>query len=477
MRNITLPPLCVDLDGTLIKTNTLQESILALARTAPQYVFLLPFWLMRGQAYLWRRLRQLASLNVALLPYRLEVLEYLEREKYAGREIILISGAHHTLVERVARHLKLFDHSLGSDDLTHLVDEKKLSAIVERYGKKSFDYVGNSRADLRIWKASRHAVIVSSDMFLVSQLRKCADSFEHIKPPDKLWFKALFKAARVHQWAKNLLLFAAIFLGHRFNDPALVFSVIQGFVAFSLCGSAVYIINDLVDLEADRLHARKRKRPFAAGDISPATGILVSAFLLFGAFAVAIPLSLNFAAALATYFALTLLYSFYFKEKLLVDVFLLASLYTIRVWAGGVCVGVTISHWALAFFMCLFLSLALAKRHSELTTSASLQEGKLLNRRGYRSSDIPFVLSYGCVSSLMSVLVIAIYLNSPDVASHYRRPSLLWFVCPALAYWSSRLWIIAARGKLDEDPVLFAIKDKISYLLGAIILAVVLLAI
>lgn len=471
------PPLCVDLDGTLIKTNTLHESILALARTAPRYALLLPFWSMRGQAYLWHRLSQLVSLNEALLPYRPEVLEYLERERRTGREIILISGAHNTLVEKVARRLNLFDHSLGSDDLAHLVGEKKLSVIVQRYGKKSFDYIGDSRADLHIWKESRHAVIVSSDMFLVARLRRCADSFEQIKPLDKLWFKSLLKAMRIHQWAKNLLLFAAIFLGHQFNNLTLVFAAVQGFVAFSLCGSAVYIVNDMVDLEADRLHARKRERPFAAGDISPVTGALFSTVLLLGAFAVAIPLSLNFAAALATYFALTLLYSFYIKEKLLVDVFLLASLYTIRVWAGGICVSITISHWALAFFMCLFLSLALAKRHSELTASAALQEGKLLNRRGYRSSDIPFVLSYGCVSSMMSVLVIAIYLNSPDVAAHYRRPSLLWFVCPALAYWSSRLWLIAARGNLDEDPVLFAVKDKISYLLGAIIVAIVLLAI
>lgn len=393
----------------------------------------------------------------------------------------LISGAHHTLVEKVARHLNLFDHYLGSDDLARLVGEKKLSVIVERYGKKSFDYIGDSRADLPIWKESRRAVIVSSDVFLAAQLWRCADSVEHIKPLDKIWFKAVLKAMRVHQWAKNLLLFAAIFLGHQFDNLTLVFAAIQGFVAFCLCGSAVYLVNDMADLEADRLHVRKRKRPFAAGDISLATGVLVSALLLLGAFAVAIPLSLNFAAALGAYFALTLLYTFYLKEKLLVDVFLLASLYTIRVWAGGICANIAISHWALAFFMCLFLSLALAKRHSELTASASPQEGplerKLLNRRGYRSSDMPFVLSYGCVSSMMSVLVIAIYLNSPDVAAHYRRPSLLWLVCPALAYWSSRLWLIAARGRLDEDPVLFAVKDKISYLLGVIIVAIVLLAI
>jgi len=471
------PPLFVDLDGTLIKTNTLHEAILALVRTAPQRLLLLPFWLMRGQAYLWHRLSQLVSLNVALLPYRPEVIEYLKREKRASREITLISGAHYTLVEGVARHLNLFDHCMGSDEMAHLIGEKKLSVIVHSYRKKSFDYIGDSRADLPIWKESRRAVIAGSNMSLVAQLRKCADSYDHIEPLEKPGIRSFLKAMRVYQWAKNLLLFAAIFLGHQFNNLPLIFDVLQGFAAFSLCGSAMYILNDLMDLEADRLHARKRKRPFAAGDISLATGALISVVLLLGAFAIAISLPLGFAAMLGVYFTLTLLYTFYFKEKLLVDVFILASLYTIRVWAGGVCAGIEISHWATAFFMCLFLSLALAKRHSELTASAGAQEDKQLNRRGYRPSDTQFVLVYGCGSSLMSVLVIAIYLNSPDVSVHYRRPSLLWFVCPTLAYWTSRLWILAARGELDEDPVLFAIKDKISYLLGAIIVMIVLLAI
>lgn len=471
------PPLFVDLDGTLIKTNTLHEAILALARTAPQRLLLLPFWLLRGQAYLWHRLSQYVSLDVALLPYRPEVIEYLKMEKRANREITLISGAHHTLVVKVARHLKLFDHCMGSDGTAHLIGEKKLEVIVHLFGKKSFDYIGDSRSDIPIWKESRRAVIAGSNKILLARLRKCASSYDHIEPRDKPGIRSLFKAMRVYQWSKNLLLFAAIFLGHQFTNTALIFNVLRGFVAFSLCGSAVYILNDLIDLEADRLHAGKRNRPFAAGDISPVTGVLISAVLLLGAFAIAIPLSINFASMLGAYFALTLLYSFYLKEKLLLDVFLLASLYTIRVWAGGACTGIAISHWALAFFMCLFLSLALAKRHSELMASAGAKEDKPLNRRGYRRSDIQFVLAYGCGSSLMSVLVIAIYLNSPDVSAHYRRPSLLWFVCPTLAYWSARLWILAARSQLDDDPVLFAIKDKISYLLGAIIVMIVLLAI
>jgi 4-hydroxybenzoate polyprenyltransferase/phosphoserine phosphatase len=471
------PPLCVDLDGTLIKTNTLHEYILALIRTAPQYVLLLPLWLIRGQAYLWNRLSQLVTINVALLPYRNEVLEYLQREKHEGRELILVSGASQSLVERVASHLNLFDHSLGSDALTHLVAKKKLSVILERYGKKSFDYIGDSHADLEVWQESRRAIIVSRDKYLVNELQKRADNLEHIEPAGGIWFKALLKAMRIHQWAKNLLVFAAIFLSHQFDEFTLVFDAMRGFAAFSLCGSAVYITNDLVDLEADRLHPKKRTRPFASGELSPVIGVLASIFLLLGAFAFATSISPAFTAVLGVYLTLTFMYSFYFKEKLLVDVFVLATLYTLRVWAGGVSVNVAISHWALAYFMCLFLSLALAKRHSELSAAVDLQEGESLTRRDYQPSDAPFVLSFGCVSSLMSVLVIAIYLTSPDVVSHYRRPSLLWFVCLTLAYWSSRLWIIAARGRLDEDPVLFTIKDRASYIAGIIIIAVVLLAI
>ncbi|MCI0664350.1 MAG: UbiA family prenyltransferase [Acidobacteria bacterium] len=422
MRNpqVSPTPICVNLDGMLIKTNTLQETVLALVRTAPQKVFLLPYWLMRGREYLWQKLSEQASINAALLPYRQEVLDYLRQEKEAGRELVLISGAHKSIVERVAEHLKIFDRYL---------------------------------------------------------LRNGLENAEYIDLPRRRNYSAIIKAMRPHQWAKNLLLFAAVFLSHKFNDMSLLLASAKGFVAFSLCGSAVYIINDLIDIEADRLHPRKRLRPFAAGDLTAVSGLLLSLGLLICAFAVAIELSQKFTFVLAIYFALTLIYSLHLKEKLLIDVFLLASLYVIRVWAGGSSTGIIISHWALAFFMCLFLSLALAKRHSELLASAGNLEERLLPRRGYRYSDRQFVLVYGCASSLMAVLVIALYINSPDVTLYYRRPSLLWFICPALAYWSGRLWIIATRGELDEDPLLYAIKDKVSYLIGATILAIVLIAI
>jgi 4-hydroxybenzoate polyprenyltransferase len=404
----------------LIKTKTLHEAVLALIRTAPQKIFLLPYWVMRGREFLWQKLSEHTSINAALLPYRQEVLEFLRQEKDAGRELVLVSGAHPSIVERIADHLEIFDRYLSKNGL---------------------------------------------------------ENAEYFDLPRRRNYLAFVKAMRPHQWSKNLLLFAAVFLSHKFNDLSLIIASAKGFVAFSLCGSAVYIINDLIDVEADRIHPKKRFRPFAAGDLSAIPGFLLALVLLSCAFALSLGLSHNFTLVLAIYFTLTLIYSIHLKEKLLIDVFLLSSLYVIRVWAGGSSTGIVISHWALAFFMCLFLSLALAKRYSELFASADQLDGMPLPRRGYRYSDKQFVLVYGCASSLMSVLVIALYVNSPDVSKYYQRPSLLWFICPALAYWSGRLWIVATRGELDEDPVLYAIKDKVSYLIGAIIMAIVLLAI
>jgi len=473
----SLRPLCVDLDGTLIKTNTLYEAIIALIRAHPVAAFLLPYWLMRGQAYLWQRLSERVSINVTLLPYRQEVLEYLRREKARGREIALVSGSHHTIVEKVAHHLGLFDRFLGSNESVHLVGPAKLSAILKLYEKHYFDYIGDTSADFSIWQVSDHAVIVSGDNSLVKRLLGVNINTEHINPNDPSWLKALFKAMRPYQWSKNLLLFAAAFLSHNFTNLPVMLSAAHGFVAFSLCASAAYIMNDLFDLETDRLHTKKRHRPFAAGDLSLVYGGLFSLLLLILALLFALALSPKFALSLSIYFAMTLSYSFYLKKKLLLDVFLLAGLYTIRVWAGGVCAGVTISNWTLAFFMSLSLSLAIAKRYSELAASANAQREVKIHRRGYQTSDMPFLLCLGCINANISVLVIALYISSKDTYYYYTNPSALWLICPAVAYWVCRLWMLTIRGKLNEDPVLFAIKDKVSYLLGAFIVTAIMLAI
>ncbi|MGH9935781.1 MAG: UbiA family prenyltransferase [Blastocatellia bacterium] len=474
-------PLCVDLDGALIKTNTLHEAVVALILANPWLVCALPFWLMRGQAYLWQRLSERVMVNPETLPYRPEALAYLKREKESGREIILISGAHKAVVRKVAGHLGFFDDAFGSDESLHLVGSAKLAAIARRYGDGSFDYLGDSRADLPIWKECRQAIIVSRDRALVRRLRRNAPNVEVIEPTGKSRIRAAVAALRPHQWSKNLLLFAALFLGHKFNQPPVALAALAGFVIFSLGSSAIYVLNDLTDLEADRLHASKKKRPFAAGDLSAGAGLLLAISLVAVALTLAPMLSVEFAMALVGYLALAVLYTFYLKEKLLVDIFTLAGFYTIRVWAGGASTGIAISHWALAFFMCLSLSLALAKRYAEL--AAQREDGlnqssdRPFNRRGYRPEDGQFIMTLGCASALMSVLVVALYINSPDVLRYYRRPALLWLICPALAYWASRIWLIASRGELNEDTVLFAIKDRVSYLVGAVIVITVLLSI
>ncbi|HKX33633.1 MAG TPA: UbiA family prenyltransferase [Blastocatellia bacterium] len=474
-----LRPHCVDLDGTLIKTNTLLEAAMALIRTTPWAAIFLPFWLMRGQAYLWQRLSERTFINPALLPYREEVLEYLEREKRTGRELVLISGSNQAMVEKVAHHLGLFHRFFGSTETVHLVGPAKLAVLLELYGRKAFDYLGDSNQDFSIWRESQRAIIVSRNRSLIKRVRQNVEDLEQIQPSGRPWLKAVIKAMRPYQWSKNLLLLAPIFLAHKITNLPLMLTAVQAIIAFSLCASAVYIMNDLLDLESDRLHPRKRKRPFAAGDLSVLQGGLLSMVLLISAFAIALALSPEFAAVLLAYFVMTVGYSSYLKQKLLIDVFVLASLYTIRVWAGSVCTGIVISNWALAFFMSLSLSLALAKRYSELAASIATAAGEqqvTLRRRNYQTSDIPFLLCLGCVTAMTSVLVIALYISSQDVIHYYSSPASLWFICPAFAYWVSRLWLITTRGKLNEDPVLFAIKDKVSYLLGTIIVATVVIA-
>lgn len=470
-------PLFVDLDGSLIRTNSIHEAAIILARVRPWLLFLLPFWLMRGQAFLWSRLAGAISMDVSLLPYRSEVLEFLRREHAAGRRIILISGAHESIVGQVAGHIGLFSNWFGSTESRHLVAARKLEVIEESFGRIEFDYLGDSRRDIAIWSVCRRAIVVSDDPRFVERIGKAASEVTPIVPSTGSRTAAFLRSLRPHQWAKNLLLFAAVILSHQFQNLEKLGASAIAFIAFSLCGSAVYIINDLLDLEADRRHSTKRNRPFAAGDVSPLAGSVAAVVLLILAFLVAARLPGAFAAVLGVYFMLTVLYSFHFKSVALIDVLLLGALYTIRVRAGGAATGIVISQWALAFFMCLFFSIALAKRCSELRAQADPLNQGVQNRRGYRISDLQFLMSLGCSSALMSVLVIALYINSQDVIRYYSRPSALWLICPVFAYWLSRLWLLAARGELDEDPVLFTIRDRTSYLAGLIMLLIFLFAI
>jgi 4-hydroxybenzoate polyprenyltransferase/phosphoserine phosphatase len=463
-------PLCVDLDGTLLRTDSLHEATLLLLKASPLLAFRLPAWLLRGKAALKHEIASRVTLDPVTLPYHADFLAYLREEHAKGRQLVLVSAANETIVHGVARHLGLFDEVIASDDGRNLKGANKRDVLVARFGSGGYDYAGDHHADLEVWAAARAAIVVSNDAGLV---RAAGSRVERVftAPPRRL--ATLARALRVQQWVKNLLVFVPLLMAPEARELPLFLDAFLAFVAFSLSASAVYVTNDLLDLEADRRHATKRRRPFAAGDLPLALGLVLVPACLAAAFAVTALLPAAFLAVLVVYLMATTAYSFRLKHVPLVDVIVLAMLYTGRVIAGAAATHVWPSPWILGFSLFFFLSLAFVKRYSELY--ALRQDQPSLKVRGYYPSDLDQIATNGAVSGYISVLVAALYINSDRVVGLYRHPELLWLICPLLLYWISRIWMLAHRGELHDDPVLFAIKDRVSYVVGGLI-AVVLLA-
>ena len=465
----TTVPLCVDLDGTLLRTDTLVESILALLKARPLAAAWIPVWLLGGRARLKREIASRVSLNVAALPYNDELVAYLRTERAAGRRLVLVSATDRAIADAVAAHVGLFDDVLASDGSTNLKSRRKMEALRARFGSGGYDYAGNESADVVVWRDARVAIAVNATPRTVAAAGPDARVFS----PRTNALRTVARAIRVQQWVKNLLVFVPLAMAHQVRDPLMLNAVIA-FVAFSLCASGVYLTNDLLDLEADRRHATKRKRPFAAGDLNPAVGLVLAPLLFATSILLALTLPPAFLLALAIYVVLTTLYSFRLKHVALVDVVVLAMLYTGRMIAGSAATGVWPSPWLLAFALFFFLSLAFVKRYSELY--GLRQSGELLGIRGYYASDLDLIANLGAVSGYLSVLVAALYINTDRVAGLYSEPHLLWLICPLLLYWISRVWLLAHRGELDEDPVVFAVTDRVSYLVGGLIAAVLMIA-
>ncbi len=341
------------------------------------------------------------------------------------------------------------------------------------FGATGFDYAGNGSEDVCVWKGASKALLVNAGPTVLRRARAVCE-IKNVLEDRPSAAKVLPKALRMHQWVKNILLFVPLLTSHQFTNLALLASALCGFVAFSLCASSVYVLNDLLDLEADRRHAKKRRRPIAGGDLTPAAGVGLAALCLGGSLLVSLSLPLAFQLVLGLYYVLTLAYTWCFKRKVLLDVHFLGGLYTLRVLAGSAATGVVCSPWLLAFSMFLFLSLALVKRLAELR-GLELQRLERAGGRGYATADLHIIASLGTGSGLVSVLVLALYINSPQVEPLYRTPSILWLLCPLMLYWLSRIWLIASRNELDCDPVVFALKDRVSYLVG-LGLGIVLLA-
>lgn len=414
--------LVVDLEGTLLKTNLLLELLLALLKKNPLYVFVLPAWLARGKAYLKQQISARVELEASVLPYRSELLDYIRAQGEAGRSLVL-AAADVRLAKHVADHWKLFDSVVASDSIS---SEALHSSHVA-------------------WAAPRSSLAT------------------YLKP------------LRPEHWLKNLLIFVPLFAAHRFFEIGLWERTVLAFVAFGCCASAGYILNDLFDLPADRHHPDKRLRPFASGDLPLSYGLAMIPILLGLGCLIGLWVSLPFLATLLIYLALTTTYSLYVRKVVLLDVILLAGLYTIRLMAGSGAIAVWPSHWLLAFSTFLFFSLALVKRYGELVIMRRV-DGDHAKARGYELGDGELLAAMGIASGYLAVLVLALYINSDTAAALYGRYQLIWFLCPLLLYWISHIWLFAHRGKMPDDPVLFATTNRVSCVLILLMAAVVLLA-
>ena len=486
----TLPALCVDLDGTLVKSDTLVDSTLALARYHPSDLLKLPGWLLQGKAALKRHIAGAVQLDVVHLPYNRELLQYLEQQHAIGRPLYLATAADAATAQRVADHLGIFNGVLASDGTLNLSGNNKLAAFRERFGD-NFCYIGNATPDLALLQNCQEPMVANPTAGLRSALRRAkitpVRTFREQVSPLKAWPKAI----RLHQWAKNTLIFVPLLLAHLWATGRVV-GTLLAFLSFGLCASATYIVNDLLDLEADRQHPRKRRRPFASGDLSAIAGVAVVGLFLVASIVIGILLPIivsrlspgqalhrpyHFLVWLGIYCVTTLAYSLRLKRAVLVDVIVLSGLYTVRIIAGAAAAGIPLSTWLGSFSIFFFLSLAFVKRFAELE---NLRErgGAIAKGRGYHVSDIEQLRTFGSSSAYASVVVLTLYISNlnADAALLYRHINRLWLLVPIVLLWLSRLWLQASRGQLDEDPVVYAITDRRSLLLGLLVVAVVLSA-
>lgn len=443
-----LPPLVVDLDGTLVNTDLLIESLLALIRNQPFCLFLLPLWFARGIASFKHEIAARVLLDVSALPWRTEFIDDLRHQRGEGRSLVLATGSDIRLARAVADYLKIFDLVLASDGATNLCGKAKRDALVGRFGEKGFDYAadggGIARRDTAVWRSARGAL--------------------HVKPARKAALATVLKALRPTHWLKNLLVFVPVFAAHRSHDFTLLGKSLAAFVAFGLCASGGYLLNDLIDLDADRHHPRKRSRPFASGDLPLSVALIMAPLLVLAGCALGAWISPLLPVMLAGYFILSLTYSLHVKKVAILDVLFLAGLYNLRIMAGSAAVGIWSSHWLLAFSTFLFFSLALVKRYGELAIMKRI-DGDGAKARSYELSDAELLAAMGVSSGFLSVLVLALYIASDKAQTLYAQRGLLWFLCPLLMYWIGHVWLTAHRGSMHDDPVVFAMRDRTSRIL------------
>lgn len=461
-------PLCVDLDGTLIQTDSLWESCLRLVSQQPIMMLLLPLWLFSGKAGFKQKVSQHVELDPSSLPYNTALLKYLTHQRLHNRHLVLVTAANKKIAETIAFHLNIFDEILASDANNNLSGQNKAKLLTEKFGEKGFVYAGNASIDLNVWQHAAAAIVVNAPNALTTKAKKLTAIEEIFPTVQKPSLKVILKAMRLHQWTKNILIFTALILSHSWYNVEGLKSVVFAFFSFSFAASTIYLFNDLIDLEADRSHKTKRTRPLAAGTLPIQWALILIPVLLFLSVLLAFQAHENFINVLFAYLILTTAYSLYFKPIALLDVITLTSLYTLRIIAGAVAIDVPLSHWLLAFSMFIFLSLALIKRFSELRNLSLEGETKSVSR-GYHIDDLSVISLFGISSGYISILVMVLYIHDLQADTLYAQPNWLWFVAVAILYWISHMWLLAFRGKMNEDPVLFAIHDRNSYVVSLFI--------
>jgi 4-hydroxybenzoate polyprenyltransferase len=468
-------PLVVDLDGTLINTDLLYEAIILLIKKNPVYIFKCLLWLIKGKAYFKAKVFGQVQLHYQTLPFNQEILCFLQNEFAKGRTIILATASPVTCAIEIAKVHPFFSKVYGTDNNINLKGANKLNLLVKEFGNGKFDYIGNSKPDLVIFTSCRYAYLVNA----TSAVERSAKQLNNLK---NTWgsagatFKDYIKAVRAYQWIKNLLLFVPLITSHSLQSFNLLIISFFAFLAFNLVASAGYLLNDLLDISSDRRHPRKQFRPVASGKVSVAKALLIAVIFLAAGLIFAATLNLFFFAILLFYFFTSFSYSLFFKKIVLYDVFILALLYSIRVFAGAVVINVSLSFWLIAFSTFMFLSLAFVKRYSELMQINGSPD--LKNRgRGYAVEDLNLLQVMGVTSGFIAVVVFSLYINSPEVAQLYSKPKILWAISFLFLFWISRIWLFTTRGKMADDPIIFAIKDITSYFVFLITVILILISI
>lgn len=466
-----IPPLYVDLDGTLCRADTMQQAAIQALRDHPLQAVRALIALLKSRHAAKDVIAETVDLDPAALPYREAVIDYVKQAKQQGRRVVLATGSHRKYADAVAKYLGLFDAVYATENGTNLIGENKLLSIRADCGEKDFEYLGDSGQDLVIFEASAVAGMVGGRRFdPLANTKVRVHRLAHVHN-DTL--RDLVRLLRPHQWVKNALVFMPLAASHRLSEWALIWESFAAFVVMCLVASGNYVLNDLLDMQSDRRHPTKRQRPVASGSVTIPRAVLLAVMLISGGLALAGVIGAHLLVATLAYLLLANLYSFFLKRRLLIDVVALAAMYTLRPIAGSAATGIVPSPWLLAFCMFFFACLALAKRYTELqhqlATSPDTEPDaspEEMRRRGraYFTTDLDILRVVGPVNGYLAVMVVALYISNPVVTVNYQTPQLLWLICPVLAYWVTRVWFFAHRGALHDDPVVFALRDIKSYL-------------